>query len=284
MGGAMENIFECKIDKTIPLPMQVRGVRYKDFKAIKHRHQYYEINIICSGKGIHTVGGESFFVSRGDVFMIPPEETHSYTETCKLEVFHLLYRPDFLKNNMQEAIGVRGFTLFAEIEPFLRKNSNAPKFLHLNEYKMCDLERDLDIIDDEGRYREQPVEYVRRHTALKVLYELSEFLYQQMYNDKKNESDSGTKYEQQIFQTLEYIHANYDKKITVEDLASRVFLSRSTFIRSFNLITRTSPNRYIRQYRASKALELMKDGKIKKSEVARLSGYYDASHLYRELK
>ena len=166
----------------------------------------------------------------------------------------------------------------------LRKNSNAPKFLHLNEYKMCDLERDLDIIDDEGRYREQPVEYVRRHTALKVLYELSEFLYQQMYNDKKIESDSGTKYEQQIFQTLEYIHANYDKKITVEDLASRVFLSRSTFIRSFNLITRTSPNRYIRQYRASKARELMKDGKIKKSEVARLSGYYDASHLYREIK
>lgn len=275
----MEYIYNCTSENTVPINMRVRGVKFKNFKAEKHRHEYYEINFICSGNGIHTVGEESFEVSRGDVFMIPPQTVHSYGNTNNLDVFHLLYHPDYIKEIFPEASKVRGFVLFTEIEPFLRENISAPKFLHLNEMIMSEIERDLDIIDDAGRYRDQYVPFLRQHTAIKVLYELSEMCFHQLLNDEFN-----SKYEQQIFQALEYIHTNFDKKITVDELARLVYLSRSTFIRNFTLVTKMPPNKYVRQYRMSKAAELLQDAGMKKSEVARMCGFYDISHMNHSLK
>ncbi len=269
-----KNIYQCKTDKTIKSEWGVRGLVFKDFRASLHTHQYYEINIIYAGEGVHTVGEEKYIVSRGDVFMIPPFLPHGYSETKNLDVYHLIFHPDFINEHLEEAMTVEGFTLFTEIEPYLRGNTGVARFLHLNELELNDIEKQLYLIDQNGKYDFGEAIPIKKHTAIKVLYELSMMMYKQTYVSKEKD-----KYSQQIFQTLEYIHTNFDKKLTVDRLAKNVYLSRSTFIRSFQTVCNISPSEYIRQYRKSKALELLNNKDLNKSEVARKCGYYDISHM-----
>lgn len=269
-----KNIYQCKTDKTIRKEWGVRGLIFKDFRADLHTHQYYEVNIIYAGEGVHTVGEEKYSVSRGDIFMIPPYLPHGYSETKNLDVYHLIFHPDFINEHLDEAMTVEGFTLFTEIEPYLRGNTGVARFLHLNELELNDIEKQLYLIDQNGKYDIGEAMPIKKHTAIKVLYELSMMMYKQTYISKEKD-----KYSQQIFQTLEYIHANFSEKLTVDRLAKNVYLSRSTFIRSFQTVCNISPSEYIRQYRKSKALELLNNKDMNKSEVARKCGYYDISHM-----
>ncbi len=88
----------------------------------------------------------------------------------------------------------------------------------------------------------------------------------------------------QIIDTLEYIHRNFYRTLTVKELYERVFLSRSTFLRSFSQICGCTPTKYISGHRLKKALELMDEGNMTKTEIARTCGYYDLSHLEQVLK
>lgn len=275
-----KNIYQCKTDKTIRKEWGVRGLIFKDFRADLHTHQYYEINIIYAGEGVHTVGEEKYSVSRGDIFMIPPYLPHGYSKTKNLDVYHLIFHPDFLNEHLEEAMTVEGFTLFTEIEPYLRGATGVSRFLHLNELELNDIEKQLYLIDQDGKYDFGEAMPIKKHTALKVLYEFSMMMHNQTYKN----SVTPSRYSQQIFQTLEYIHANFSEKLTVDDLAKRIFVSRSTFIRNFEKVCNISPSEYIRNYRKSKAIELLSKEDMSKSEVARKCGYYDIAHMKRSLE
>ena len=275
----VKNIFQCQTDRTIKREWGVRGLVYKVFKAYLHTHQYYEINVIYSGEGVHTVGDEKFEVSRGDVFMIPPFLPHGYSETKNLDVYHLIFHPDFIKEHLDEALTVDGFTLFTEIEPYLRGTTGTARFLHLKEMEFKEVEKELYLIDQNGKYDFGEAMPIKKHTALKVLYELSMMMHKQTYVNNTSHS----KYSQQVFQTLEYIHTNFSEKLTVDDLAKRVFLSRSTFIRNFQEVCNISPSEYIRIYRKNKALEFLEKNEISKTEIARRCGYYDIAHMNRSI-
>ena len=84
-------------------------------------------------------------------------------------------------------------------------------------------------------------------------------------------------------QALEYIHQNFGEKITVEDLAEKSFLSRSTFLRCFYNICGTTPIKYLNEYRCKKAMEMMTNTEFSKTEIAQNCGFYDLSHMDRFL-
>lgn len=272
----------CTIERTIKREWGTYGVLFKDFNVDIHRHEYYEINIIYSGTGVHHLGDEDFKVSRGDVFMIPPFKTHGYSKSDNLDVFHLLFHPDFLNERLEEASTIDGFTLFTEIEPHLRESTGAPKFLHLNEQELKGIQHDLEYVENRDKYfRYDNLIPLKQAAALKVLYELSLLMHKQTYNKKSAEN---SKYEQQILQVLEYIHNHLDEKITIEGLCKQVYMSRSTFLRNFMLVTKTSPHQYIAQHRKNKAEMMLKNSNLKKNDVARICGYYDTSHMNNAIK
>lgn len=274
------SLFKCLTDETIPIEWGVKGLIYRNFKVTMHIHEYYEINVIYSGEGVHTVSDEKYNVSRGDVFMIPPYLPHGYSNTKNLDVYHLVLHPDFLKQYLDEAMSVEGFTLFSEIEPYLRGNTGVARFLRLNEQEFSEIRNDLHLIDSGGRYTLYEAVPLKKHVALKVLYQLSMMLSRQTYSVSPKRD---IKYSQQIMQTLEYIHTNFDKKLTVDELAKRVFLSRSSFIRSFEAVCNIAPAEYIRTYRRGKAIEYLKSD-VKRSEIAQMCGYYDTAHMIHALK
>ena len=78
---------------------------------------------------------------------------------------------------------------------------------------------------------------------------------------------------------LDYIQANLDGDIHLDDLAASVGLSPFYFSRLFKLSTGSTPHQYLLQRRLERAKELLRSPDASLSQVALESGFADQSHL-----
>ena len=271
----MDVTFHCDQSGNFQLPQQlVRGFSYKDYTIEPHTHEFYEMNIILKGSGTHCLEDAALAVRPGDVFVIPPMTVHAYRNTENLEVYHILLHQDFVAANLQEATKIKGFVQLMEIEPFLRRREST-MFLHLDGSMLLQLQADLSTLDDSTRLPQA----LKDHTVWKILYWLSFLLEQQMQIQKP-----ANRHEASVIKALAYIHEHYDEKLTDELLCRQVYLSRSTFLRSFQTICGCSPAAYLRSYRKKKALEFLRQGQLSKTQIAHACGFYDLSHMQRCIK
>ncbi len=82
---------------------------------------------------------------------------------------------------------------------------------------------------------------------------------------------------------LDYIHKNYNKKITLDDLCNIGTINKSYLIKKFSETTSTTPYKYIENYRINKAISYLEDD-IKTETISRLVGYDDVKQFYRVFK
>ena len=279
----MEKDFHCNEDDAFlgNSDVCVKSFEYKDYEISPHDHDFYEMNIVLRGTGVHCIEGASVRVRAGDVFVIPPHTVHAYFDTDGLDVHHIIMRFDFVDGNRCEAEKIPGFLRFFEIEPYLRAHFSEAMFLHLSGTELIWLETELAVIADGGEFDRKELYAVKHHAVWSLIYRLSCLLDKQQRQDSSRTSH---KYEQQIMAALDYIHAHFDEKITVEKLCAVTYLSRSTFLRGFSGMCGTTPSEYIAAYRRKKAIELMERGGVSKTEAAHMCGYYDLSHMERALK
>lgn len=260
---------------------QVRAFLYTDYSIEPHNHDFYEMNIIIRGKGTHKIEKACFGTETGDVFMIPPMKVHSYYDTEDLDVYHILLHNDFIINNQKENSSIPGFAQFTEIEPFLRQKFSKKMFLHLSHGQMLQLKTDLAFIEDNSVYDTKEMMPLKEHTTWKILYWLSALLSDQIYDKSKKTLN---KHDMEIIRILEYIHQNYDSKITIDLLCQKSFLSRSTFLRRFRDVCECTPIEYVNRYRCKKAMEMIDNTCSSKTDIAYHCGFYDLSHMERTMK
>lgn len=259
---------------------EVRSFLYTDYSIYPHTHDFYEMNIVFKGRAMHMIENAMIPVKTGDVFVIPPMTMHSYYDSEDLDVYHILLRKEFITSNRTESANMPGFLQLVEIEPFLRQNCSSSMFLHLNQNQLEKLKNDLTMICDGSEYDKEELYPIRKNVTWKILYQLSYLLYVQL----NTKTASVNKYETNILRSLEYIHQHYGEKITIETLCKLTFLSRSTFLRSFEAICNCTPANYLNAYRSKKAIELLCSEAVSKTEVAHSCGFYDLSHMERTLK
>ena len=272
--------FHCDEEKNFSTGYSVHAFTYVDYSIPMHNHAFYELNIVMSGTGIHSIENCSFRVKCGDVFVIPPMVAHAYTDTKDLEVYHILFQKKFFEKNRDEATKVSGFLHLTEIEPFLRGNFSNNFYLHLSQIQLLQLKNELSFLDDNGPFSWEEYSLMKYHTVWKILYWFSGLLNQNLHSTHS----SIDRYELQIIDSLEYIHKNYGEKISIESLCQKTFLSRSTFLRSFKRVCSISPTEYLNRYRCKKAIEQLECHNYSKTEVAHNCGFYDLSHMDRILK
>lgn len=83
----------------------------------------------------------------------------------------------------------------------------------------------------------------------------------------------------EINNTIEFMHLNYNKKISVNDLSDIVSLSPSHFTRIFKTETGKSPMDYLIHLRLEKAKKLLMTGEMNLTEIAMGTGFNSSSHF-----
>ncbi|HRI81295.1 MAG TPA: AraC family transcriptional regulator [Opitutaceae bacterium] len=85
-------------------------------------------------------------------------------------------------------------------------------------------------------------------------------------------------------EVLDHIEANLSETISRTTLARLARLDVYSFARQFKFRTGMTPRDYIRRRRTVRALELIAEGKLKLAAIAGEVGFYDQSHLKRQLQ
>ncbi|WDE99436.1 AraC family transcriptional regulator [Lentisphaera profundi] len=89
---------------------------------------------------------------------------------------------------------------------------------------------------------------------------------------------------QEFKSVLDIIERDYDKTIKIDDLAKKLCMSSSTFLRHFKKQFGVSPTTYIKQVRHKMVSRLLIESSKSLSEIAYKCGFSDQSHMTREFK
>ncbi|WP_160560980.1 response regulator transcription factor [Parablautia muri] len=125
-------------------------------------------------------------------------------------------------------------------------------------------------------------EHIENSESLSVLqkhlYSSINYLIGELVQSMENKDDYV------IQKAKEYIHNNYQDNLTLNDVASHVFLSENYFSTLFSQKTGTTFRNYLRSFRIEKAKELLTTTNLRIYEVAQRTGYNEHSHFVRAFK
>lgn len=87
-----------------------------------------------------------------------------------------------------------------------------------------------------------------------------------------------------IFKITAYVKNNYMKKITLDDIADNVYLSRTYISRIFKEEMKVTLTKYINKIRIDKSKQLLLDSSLSLADVANLTGFDDQSYYSKTFR
>jgi len=257
----------------------IKFLVHNNYSIGYHTHSFYELNIVLEGEGYHYIDERPCEAKPGSVFLIPPYIQHGYINKRGMNVYHMLIHRSFLDNFFSEFKQTEGFYLLFETEPFLRAHYHKNIFLVLNDEQIKNILYDTKMMREYSEMQNSHI-YINA-IAKKILCELCAMMSRKFGVEQNHLSVK--KEILGIVDCLNYIHRNFDEKLTVDALSKKLNMSRSTFIRQFTKICGTSPHKYIQSYRIKRADEYLRENGKASTKVAQECGFYDVSHMRKYL-
>lgn len=95
---------------------------------------------------------------------------------------------------------------------------------------------------------------------------------------------TGAKHMDSIYKAVEYIKRNYAKKLTLQEIADHLFISRQYFCRIFKEATGQTPGGYITFVRIEESKKLLRDSTISIIDIPELVGFESQSYFTKTFK
>ena len=87
-----------------------------------------------------------------------------------------------------------------------------------------------------------------------------------------------------ILELKDYIEENINKDINLDELANKVHLSKTYFVKKFKILFGLSPMKYISGVRIGKAKQMIIEGKLSIQQISDLVGYNSLHHFSAAFK
>lgn len=216
--------------------------------------EHYKFLFIHSGKGVFTAEGKTWFLGRGQGFLIYPDSVSQYTAdeidpwTCSWLAFS----------------GSCTESLLAEIN----LSRDHPVFFAAD-YSW--FETFTDAFDN--RYvNSASLAFARQSGLYRFFKELADLATMLERNQSGRPQSQKERY---IRQAIGYMHMNFGNRIYVSDIARNVGIDRIYLASLFKETLSMSPQDYLLKYRMEKACELLSDSRLSIADIARSVGYED---------
>lgn len=248
-----------------------------NFECGMHMQEFFEINIITRGNGIHYIEDSYVHTQVGDVFIIPPKVKHGFKNGSGLDVFHVLISDRFINKNMSDLQLIPSYFVLFAAEPLMRGKADNILHLRLSDAQFEKLNGLLGIALG-CRNQLDPFDCLSRKGFVLLLIS---FLCK-IYSENSDNNPSGnSKADESFLKAISHIHEHYYEKINVDTLAKIANLSRSTFLRKFTEVCKISPSEYITNRRLEVAEYMLLNTSESILSVAFKCGFYDAAHFTR---
>lgn len=249
-----------------------------DFTAVPlHWHSELELIVIKKGRGIVSADLLKCSVISGDIVLIRPGQLHSIEQegSYSMEYENIILKPDLLISGHSD-LCARNFII-----PFM--NGSIP----CNSYLTPDL-----------TYYKDAAECIRQIDLLcgtrPAGYQLAVkgFLFQFFFvlisnqNEAKKETASTAQMKslEKMKTVLKYVEEHYSEHITIDNMASLTYYSKSHFMKFFKAHMGTGFIEYLNDYRLTMAERLLRSTDAPVIEIAQQSGFENLSYFNRIFK
>lgn len=238
-----------------------------------HSHEFVELVLILHGEAQYQQEDAAVRLRRGDVLLIPRGDLHSYRGCEKLDLLNILYIPDMLPMPLLDSAGMTGFELFYQG----RMEGKYPvPLLRLEEARFAPLEALALELAGECRLRRPGFQFHMLGHFMVLLGKLARMGSSDMVVRKKERNE--------LPEVVAYLHRNFRRRITLEQLCRAGNVSRSSLMRNFVRIAGTTPLQYQLQLRVSEAVQLLTMTGKSPGEIAFELGFSDSNYFSRQFK
>ncbi len=256
--------------------------RALDKSAPLHKHRHFEILYVVSGNAFLELDGEICPAHKGDLFFLNSDALHVFRHESRdlspFSFYVLSFSPDiltkFLNSSETSDKSADSFIVHSLME---FNSSPASLLTFTKEYHsiICDL---FDKIHFE--YSQQRKGYTESIHAYMTLLVVSVF----RNLDEASHRNSAEKNVRIVNYINDYILSNYASRISVRELARRVYISEDHLGRIFRRHTGMSISKAIQRVRLEKACSLLSGTNSTIQDIAKACGFEDLKFFYKLFK
>lgn len=244
-------------------------IDHKSNTIVPHEHDFYQMMFCKKSGGLITIGNKTFETKQDYVYFVTPGTMHSIVQQKNMQTIDL------------------NFTVYdAEVQNYL---SNIPEEFQIEDIVIMKLL--FQLISKESMeskiYSSELSNHALKLLLIKIIDEFNDTIVQEPYDyhmlyDAKELDNSKT--DDMILDLKDYIEDNIDKDINLEDLANKVHLSKTYFVKRFKTLFGISPMKYISNMRIEKSKQMIIDGKYSIQQISNMVGYNSLHHFSAAFK
>lgn len=262
------------IPKTEKESFRVQIDRMPYFYDRLHHHPEIQITLIREGTGTRFIGDHTGRFQPGDIFIIGPQVPH----LLKSDQEYFQENPTLWASSVsvffsEESFG-KGFFDLPELHAVRELLERASFGLEITGESRIAIEHNiLNLANTHGLERFNGLfSLLQKLTEAPGLRALSNTPFLKMTGEKEGE---------RLNSVIQYVMENYQKQVTLEEIAGVASLSVPAFCRYFKLRTRKTFINFLNEVRLGFACKMLLAGTLPISEISFRCGFHNLSHFNR---
>nr|WP_094551022.1 AraC family transcriptional regulator [Petroclostridium xylanilyticum] len=237
-------------------------------------HDHFEMVYIKRGNAIFQISGQDVHLGPNDIVIIKPYQPHKFIVKSQSGCEFIVLRFKFRNQHDDEYsdISLNDFIEFV-------KNKESGPFITLKVSRKNDIVYVMNRILREKEKQDLWGDFLSYLLIMELFVLISRALKMEWEESIKNKS---LKVKELMQIAKEYMEKNYEKDLTLTDVARYIFLSQSYFAHAFKEEFDISPKSYLLKVRVEKSKELLEKTDLKVSDVA-LSVGFSSQQRYNDI-
>lgn len=261
------------IHGTTKFPLEIYpNIDNCDHDLILYNHWHEEMEIIYIQEGLMelVINGTSIMAEKNMLILVAPNSVHgAYRHNNKrCEFTSIVFHPNFIESKTQDKIQTE------YLEPIINNQFNYYHILQADEANNAFVRHLLDKFIQLNMSQQNYKELLLKGYLYQIMFHL---LLEEKNMIKKTAIDYLV--EERKKNILTFIELNYQNPLTLNDLANSLSLSKEQFCRFFKQSFRTTPIKYLNQYRINQATNLLRETTLSIIEIAFETGFENSNYF-----
>ena len=236
---------------------------FQQKSRLPHTHEFIELVIVLSGSGRHCIGGRRVQIVKGSVFTVFPGEQHWYEDCRELSLANVMFLPSAL--DFAAGCDWKG----AGFGHFFRPS---PKTLH-TQLSAKQMEEVVPLL--ERMVSEQTRRMPGHALAIRALFETLVVTLSRIPLGHV----AASAHSLQLGKMLRFMHLNFARDITRDDICAAGGCSVRTGNRIFQDQLRSTPVRELIKIRLVEGAHLLSRPHLTVTEIAQRCGFRDSNYF-----
>lgn len=258
-------------------PFNIYHFEANEWQHPLHNHTYYEIIFILRGSGIHHINGNFFDYGHGDVFLLGPEDFHSFDIRELTEFCFIRFNEPFSRV-LSVSDETRWKSIIETLLDFPLQSRGSLVKEKQDKAKLLNL---LSVLESEYENNQSPYyEIVRDSLMRSILIILARKLRQ------SDEAGQAPSYSDSVEAILLYVKKNiyFPSRLSIEKLSEKFNMAPNYISIFFKKQVGESIKQYITNYRFGLIKARLTYSKLTLSEISHEFSFTDESHFCRQFK